>query len=541
MQKYDEHGQPIRKKGRYVARGFSQREGIDFQANHTYAPVASPECIRTVLNFACHRKAHTHQLDIGNFYIVADLDVPIYMEIPLGMREYYESINRPFPEGQVFVELKKSIYGLVQSGRLAHDVLVKCLKKCGFEQASEPCLFLRKEADGSTSMVAVYVDDLVIVFDDEDVMAKFKKDLAESHPLFTIEDRGIVKHLLGVHIEYDRENGILEMSQEAYIDKLFARFNLERIVKQHIPMSADDAMMFARPAKWEEKMRDGGHGDLVDGDELCDATLYKAVIGSGLHAIKWTRPDATTAIHYQATAMHRPTKLALAVALKTLRYLYDTKHLKLKYDCSTLDPVFTAYSDADLAGWHNGRSRTGWCVKFGKHTDCNAAIVWKSKLQIPIFDNTPDSEQAALMEVGHVVFWLRNMAHECGFSGYEPVMTPGHSISGGGEHHDGRDAYATSRENVILTDVFCDNKPTVQRTKNPMRWRRERKVHICYTKCVEYCWDESELRIIHLHHIDGKKNIADMWTKVSKDKQLFYGMRMQIMNLPELFPKKAKI
>ena len=53
-------------------------------------------------------------------------------------------------------------------------------------------------------------------------------------------------------------------------------------------------------------------------------------------------------------------------------------------------------------------------IKFGAPEDKTAMSHWQCKLQVPIFDNTPGSEQAALMELGHSIFWFRNMAEDCG-------------------------------------------------------------------------------------------------------------------------------
>ena len=126
---------------------------------------------------------------------------------------------------------------------------------------------------------------------------------------------------------------------------------------------------------------------------------------------------------------------------------------------------------------------------------------WQCKLQIPIFNNTPDSEQAALMELGHSIFWFRHMVEDCGIPQTE------------------------------LSPCFVDNKPTTQRIERPQRWRRKRKVHIQYFKTVEYCNADSELRIIDLKHIPGDKNPADVWTKVSGKIDEWLVLRMQIMNL----------
>ena len=67
------------------------------------------------------------------------------MKPPLGLREYYESIGKTFPKGNVCVKLLRSLYGMPQSGRNFYDTLVAALRKMGFEEKSEPCLFVRNE------------------------------------------------------------------------------------------------------------------------------------------------------------------------------------------------------------------------------------------------------------------------------------------------------------------------------------------------------------------------------------------------------------
>ena len=102
------------------------------------------------------------------------------------------------------------------------------------------------------------------------------------------------------------------------MEKLYERFRLNEIDRQLVPMKKEDAMMFAKPAKWEiEQLK---QGKTINNDR-CDATTFKAVVGSALHAIKWTRLDAMTAVFFEATAMHAPTKDALDVAMKTLRFI----------------------------------------------------------------------------------------------------------------------------------------------------------------------------------------------------------------------------
>jgi len=103
--------------------------------------VASPEVIRAQLCFAAYRHQYAHQLDVENAFIVNDLDVEIYMPVPIGLREFYKEQGLVFPTGEVVVQLKKTLYGLRQSGYLFQQRLGAALESVGFQESTEPCLF----------------------------------------------------------------------------------------------------------------------------------------------------------------------------------------------------------------------------------------------------------------------------------------------------------------------------------------------------------------------------------------------------------------
>ena len=95
-----------RYKARIVAKGFTQRPGID--VHDTFAPVARAASIRTILHTAAVKDWELDQIDISTAFLNGDLDEEIFMEQPDGFVE-----GAP---GQV-CRLRKSLYGLKQSPR----------------------------------------------------------------------------------------------------------------------------------------------------------------------------------------------------------------------------------------------------------------------------------------------------------------------------------------------------------------------------------------------------------------------------------------
>jgi hypothetical protein len=95
-------GKPSKYKARYVAKGFSQIEGIDY--NELYAAVAHKDSIRLVLAIIAHFDLEVDQIDIVAAFLNGDLEETIYMDPPEGS---------PIPATKM-LRLRKSLYGLKQ-------------------------------------------------------------------------------------------------------------------------------------------------------------------------------------------------------------------------------------------------------------------------------------------------------------------------------------------------------------------------------------------------------------------------------------------
>jgi hypothetical protein len=83
-----------------VAKGFSQREGIDFF--NIYAPVCRITTIRVLIAWIEINGFVVHQIDVNTAFLNGDMTEEIYMEKPEGLDA---------PANQV-CRLVKSLYGL---------------------------------------------------------------------------------------------------------------------------------------------------------------------------------------------------------------------------------------------------------------------------------------------------------------------------------------------------------------------------------------------------------------------------------------------
>jgi hypothetical protein len=76
-------GTITRYKARYVAKGFTQKEGIDFKK--TFAPTATFMSMRLVLTLAAAYKWPVHLFDFVAAYLNSDIDEEIWIKPPEGL------------------------------------------------------------------------------------------------------------------------------------------------------------------------------------------------------------------------------------------------------------------------------------------------------------------------------------------------------------------------------------------------------------------------------------------------------------------------
>ena len=65
-------------KARFVAQGFSQIEGIDYE--ETFAPVARYSSIRTILALSTQMGLHIHQMDVKTAFLNGIIEEEVYIE-----------------------------------------------------------------------------------------------------------------------------------------------------------------------------------------------------------------------------------------------------------------------------------------------------------------------------------------------------------------------------------------------------------------------------------------------------------------------------
>ena len=162
--KRDEAGAIVKHKARLVARGFVQREGIDF--DDTITPVAQMESVRLLFALAAQEGWRVHHMDLKSTFLNGDLKDEVYVHQPLG----FAILGK---EGKV-LRLRKALYGLRQAPWAWNAKLDSTLKGMGFEQSPHEAATYWWGNGVNTLLVGVYVDDLVITGTKDVEVAAFK-------------------------------------------------------------------------------------------------------------------------------------------------------------------------------------------------------------------------------------------------------------------------------------------------------------------------------------------------------------------------------
>ena len=113
-------------KSRFVARGFTQKEGIDY--DDTFASVARYTTIRTIISLAAVFGWKLHQMDVKTTFLNGKIEEEVYIEQPEGFLTHGKKTH--------VCKLKKALYGLKQAPRVWYAGMDGFLHSLGFSKST---------------------------------------------------------------------------------------------------------------------------------------------------------------------------------------------------------------------------------------------------------------------------------------------------------------------------------------------------------------------------------------------------------------------
>jgi hypothetical protein len=196
-------------KARFVARGFSQVKGLDYE--ETFAPVARYTSIHTIIALVASMGWKLHQMDEKTTFLKGEMEEEVYIEQPDGFMIHNKKSH--------VCRLKKALYGLKQAPRAWYKKMDGLLMSLGFnKRVVDPNLYYHIVGDECLILVR-YVDDLFLT-GSERLIVEYKRALTSE---FKMKDLGMM-HYLGLEVWQSTDE--IFLSQGKYTVEILKKFGM---------------------------------------------------------------------------------------------------------------------------------------------------------------------------------------------------------------------------------------------------------------------------------------------------------------------------
>ena len=439
-----------RHKSRLVAKGYSQREGIDFQ--EIFSPVVKHVTIRLMMSAVAHFNLELEQMDVKTSFLHGTLDEEIFMDQPEG----YVDKNAP----EKVCLLRKSLYGLRQSPRQWNQRFDAFMRSTGYSRSlKDSCLYFKRTREEERTYLLLYVDDMLIISKNKDTMWELKGSLSAT---FEMKDLGPAKRILGMEIKRDREEGVVELSQKEYLQKVLRTFRMENCKPVKTPLGAHMRLKSVTDKEREE-----------EADQM-KFIPYANAVGNIMYLMIGSRPDLECPVGMINRFMGKPLMVHWQAVKWVLRYIQGSLDTRLKFKGKG-EFVATGYCDSDYsADLDKRRSITGYTFTVGGNV-----ISWRSSLQPVVALSTTEAEYISLTEAAKEAIWLKGLMNKLGF-----------------------------KQRAV--EIHCDSQSAIALAKNAVH--HERTKHI--QKRFHFIRDtitDGETKVLKISTV---YNPADMLTKV---------------------------
>ncbi|GJZ50359.1 retrovirus-related pol polyprotein from transposon TNT 1-94 [Tanacetum coccineum] len=301
--KRDEENYVIRNKSHLVAKGYAQKEGIDFE--ESFAPVARLEVVRLRLfhlRYAAHKSFICTTWTFKTTFLYGPLKEEVYVNQPDGFVD-------PYHPDKVY-RLKKALYGLKQAPRAWYDELSNFLVSKGFSKGSiDLTLFITKHGE-DILLVQIYVDDIIFGSTNPKLSKRFGKLM---HSKFDMSMMGELKFFLGIQI-HQSPRGIF-INQAKYA---------QEILKKHGMTSCDSIGTPMATKHLDADLSDSDYAGCLDSRKSTSGGI-QFLGGDKLDS--WSSKKAR--LHFLWSQQKRA-NLSHAISCNPVQH-YCTKHIRFRY------------------------------------------------------------------------------------------------------------------------------------------------------------------------------------------------------------------
>lgn len=370
-------------KARFVAVGYRQREGIEYQ--WTYSPTTLTISLRIMLTMIASMDLLCDHLDVTTAFLHGPLHEDIYMEIPPGF-------GIDANPGQV-VRLTKAIYGLRQAGREWNSMIDAEFKKLGLKPLVNDRTIYILQSGMERLYLVLYVDDILLASSSRSLIDEVKANIGKT---VNIKDLGAVQTFLGISITRNKNNHVIQLSQRKYIESITTKYDI--LNYRTIPEIEAGSDLLTPASK----------------------RTYQGLVGAIMWVTNNTRPDLAARIGIQAQAVASPSMADWMQLVKIARDLFKTRDEILTLG-GLAKMIPEAYVDASWGGSQSDgvsqKSRQGCLILLGKSSIC-----WWSRVQRVVAQSSAEAEYLALSEAVKDIAYVKSTIEELGITVEFPIV-----------------------------------------------------------------------------------------------------------------------
>ncbi|KAL8279806.1 hypothetical protein RQP46_007901 [Phenoliferia psychrophenolica] len=227
--KRDAGGTITKYKARLVARGDLQSPD---SYGETFAPTLKMASFRMMLALLAQNSGKNRrtsgpawtsgQFDVSSAYLHGELAEVVYVKQIPGEDDGTGRVRR----------LRKTLYGLKQSGHEWNNVLHAALVELGFARLAADGGVYYRERQGLEILLGIHVDDGAMVGNDD-----IPEVVRELNKRFVTKDLGPLKEFLAMEVVHDAEAGTVDLHQRGYARRILERTGMEAcngVTLQHL-------------------------------------------------------------------------------------------------------------------------------------------------------------------------------------------------------------------------------------------------------------------------------------------------------------------
>ena len=469
-------------KSRLVAGGHRQIKAEVSGGVEAYTP-HTPHIMALIT--ASHAQNLKHKVvDITGAFLNAEMTDRVFLRLNKGLTKEFIALKPEWKvhvknDGTMILRIAKAMYGTLEAAKLWQQLVTKVLVDKGYKPNQyDPCIFYKRNSNGTTTTAICYVDDFYII---NDVRDELEGILRKAFTDITVK-RGTNLDYLGMNVDLQRDGKVV-ISMKGYIDKMLKEYEQFSVVKN-----------YSTPAR-DELMTDDPNSPKLNEEE---AGYFHTHVARALFLAKRMRPDILFAISMLCRKVMSPSQKDKKCLDRVMGYINETRHIPLTLEAGngvmTSDKPMKVLNYVDAAyGLHQDdfKGQTGQGMSLGK-----GIFSAKSNKQSIMCKSSTGTELIALSDGVGPPVGTSNMMSAQGYNMEPPV-------------------------------IYEDNKSAMKMAENGRPTTdKSRHMHIRYFFMSDLL-KRGELKI---EYIKTKDQIADILTK-PLPRHLFCPLRDLMLNV----------